>query len=255
MKTTLKKVEENYPHRTTYRDALLKLYKHIGSAKPDEEVSVLTILDAIGWDWALWNLRNVTGHDKEIRLFAVWCARQVQDYMTDKRSLTALDIAEKYALGQATRDELVSAQLEALKASRSVESESEAASSRLNVRHQLAKTAANKDGRNSAVWNAAHEASRCSALRAESYAAKAAQAAAMHVGICGSHSTEAGVAAHDAAQAAYKVAYHTATMACLNTDSSAWKASQAAEDLARLAQEKELRRICFAIDDGRQIHQ
>jgi hypothetical protein len=69
-------------------------------------VSILTILESNGLDDALWCLRAVDGRDKEIRLFAVWCARQVQHLMKDKRSLDALDVAERFASGMATRDEL-----------------------------------------------------------------------------------------------------------------------------------------------------
>ena len=44
--------------------------------------------------------------DKTLRLFAVACARRVQHLLTDQRSLDALDVAEKYANGNATEDEL-----------------------------------------------------------------------------------------------------------------------------------------------------
>ena len=44
--------------------------------------------------------------DKTLRLFAVGCARRVQHLMTDQRSLDALDVAERYANGNATKDEL-----------------------------------------------------------------------------------------------------------------------------------------------------
>jgi hypothetical protein len=44
--------------------------------------------------------------DKTLRLFAVWGARQVQHLMTDPRSLKALDVAEAFAHGKATQDQL-----------------------------------------------------------------------------------------------------------------------------------------------------
>ena len=44
--------------------------------------------------------------DKMLRLFAVGCARRVQHLMTDQRSIDALDVAERYANGNATKDEL-----------------------------------------------------------------------------------------------------------------------------------------------------
>lgn len=46
---------------------------------------------------------------KTLRLFAVWCARQVQHLMTDERSINAIDVAERYANGQATDEELAAA--------------------------------------------------------------------------------------------------------------------------------------------------
>ena len=43
---------------------------------------------------------------KTLRLFAVWCARQLQHLMTDTRSIEALAVAERYANGKATDGEL-----------------------------------------------------------------------------------------------------------------------------------------------------
>jgi hypothetical protein len=54
----------------------------------------------------LWCLRSVPEHDATWRLYAVWCARQVQHLLTDARSLAAIDIAEAHALGLATDEEL-----------------------------------------------------------------------------------------------------------------------------------------------------
>jgi hypothetical protein len=89
-----------------------KLIAHTGLNPKDDEtpVSLLTILESNGLDDALWCLRAVEGRDREIRLFAVWCARQVEHLMTDPRSIAALDVAERFANGQATADELDTAQ-------------------------------------------------------------------------------------------------------------------------------------------------
>ena len=46
---------------------------------------------------------------KTLRLFAVWCARQVEHLMTDERSKKAIDVAERFALGKATEEELAAA--------------------------------------------------------------------------------------------------------------------------------------------------
>ena len=67
---------------------------------------IIDTLDSDGFDQALQSLCQVTGHDREIRLYSVWCARQVQHLLTDQRSLYALDIAEQYANGLATAEEL-----------------------------------------------------------------------------------------------------------------------------------------------------
>ena len=47
--------------------------------------------------------------NKDLRLFAVWCARQVQHLMKDERSIIVLDVAERYAHSLATDEELSSA--------------------------------------------------------------------------------------------------------------------------------------------------
>ena len=103
MKTTLNKIRKHSPCPSGWK----KLLTYIGKTEADyEPLSLLTILDSNGLDDALWCLRAVEGHDREIRLYAVWCARQVQHLLTDKRSLDALDVAERYANGKATDDEL-----------------------------------------------------------------------------------------------------------------------------------------------------
>lgn len=45
-----------------------------------------------------------------LREFASWCVRQVWDKLTDPRSRAAVEVAERYARGEATGDELVAAQ-------------------------------------------------------------------------------------------------------------------------------------------------
>jgi hypothetical protein len=61
--------------------------------------------------WAF--TRNGIVDDKTLRLFAVGCARKVQHLMKDQRSIDALDVAERYANGNATEDELSAAGLAA----------------------------------------------------------------------------------------------------------------------------------------------
>lgn len=58
-------------------------------------------------NWVRWiAFQRQVLTDKELRLFAIWSARQVQHLMTDKRSIKALDVAELHANGKATDAEL-----------------------------------------------------------------------------------------------------------------------------------------------------
>jgi len=103
MKTTLNHIRSHSP----CADGWAKLLRHLGKTQADDEpLSIITVLDSNGLDDALWCLRAVTGHDREIRLYTVWCARQVQHLMTDPRSIAALDVAERHANGAATDAEL-----------------------------------------------------------------------------------------------------------------------------------------------------
>jgi hypothetical protein len=75
-----------------------KLLSNLGKTKPDDEpVEILTILELVGVDCAMRCLHAVEGHEKEIRLFVIWCARQVQHLCFNKNSRNALDVAEDYA--------------------------------------------------------------------------------------------------------------------------------------------------------------
>ncbi|MCO1367204.1 hypothetical protein [Burkholderia multivorans] len=77
--------------------------------KHDAEIPLVDVLNSNGFDDALWSLRCVSGADRDIRLFAVWCARQVEHLMEDQRSKDALDVAERFANGEATKEERAAA--------------------------------------------------------------------------------------------------------------------------------------------------
>jgi hypothetical protein len=181
MKTTLKAIRNHGPCESRW----VNLLGALGKTKADDEpLSLLEILKSNGLDDALWCLRAVDGHDKEIRLYAVWCARQVQHLMKDPRSLAALDVAEAFAHGKATKKELKAAE----------------------------------DDARDAVW-----AARAAAWTAEDTAKATARTAG------------------DAAKAAARTAARTtARDAAWTARDAAW----AAGDAARVAQEKELIRIC-----------
>ena len=106
MYTTLNKIRACSP----CTDGWTKLLKNLGKKKPDDELlKITTILDSNGLDDALWCLRAVDGYQREMRLYAVDCARSVQHLMTDYRSLAAIDVAERHADGVATDAELEAA--------------------------------------------------------------------------------------------------------------------------------------------------
>jgi hypothetical protein len=104
--TTLNKIREHDP----CSDGWKKLLKHLGKTQADDEaLSLLTILESNGLTDAIWCLRACDGIEKEARLYAVACARRVQHLMNDQRSIYALDVAERYANGNATNQELYAA--------------------------------------------------------------------------------------------------------------------------------------------------
>ena len=121
MQTTLRKIRAAGPCGMRLDDGkrvgYLKLRHYLGKGYGDDTpVDIATILDSNGLEDALWCLRAVDGHAREMRLYAVWCARQVQSLAADPRSVTALDVAERHANGAASNDELVAARAAAGKA-------------------------------------------------------------------------------------------------------------------------------------------
>lgn len=102
---TLNKIRAHSPCESGWK-TLLKSKAGIGM---DEEFPLADVLDSNGFDDTLWCLRCLPEHNKTWRLFAVWCARQVQHLMTDQRSFDALDVAERHAHGLATDEELAAA--------------------------------------------------------------------------------------------------------------------------------------------------
>jgi hypothetical protein len=101
--TTLNRIRAHGP----CEDGWTKLLAGLGKTQADDEpLTFATILRISGLDFALWCARAEPQHSRVWRLFRVWCARRVQHLLTDPRSLAALDVAERYALGMATDEEL-----------------------------------------------------------------------------------------------------------------------------------------------------
>ena len=117
-------------------------------------------------DWLLWIVDKLDQRpdDRTLRLFAVWCARNTPlgdgrktgDLLTDPRSLAALEVAERYAHGKASREELVSARDAAWDAAR--DAAGYAAGSAAWAAAGSARDAAARDAARDAAWAAARDA-------------------------------------------------------------------------------------------------
>jgi hypothetical protein len=106
MMTTLNKIRAHHPCRDDWE----KLLRGLGKAAADDEpLWIDQILDINGLEDAIWCLRAVENCDRQIRLYAAWCARRVQHLMADARSVAALDVAERFARGEASAEELAAA--------------------------------------------------------------------------------------------------------------------------------------------------
>jgi len=65
-------------------------------------------------DWLVWvATRKGVLTDKELRLFACFCARQNWHLLIDERSRNAVEVAERFAHGNATKGELKAARADA----------------------------------------------------------------------------------------------------------------------------------------------
>jgi hypothetical protein len=187
MITTLKAIKKH----NLCPDGWRKLLLHLGKTKADDEpLRIVTILDSNGLDDALSCLRAVKGRDREIRLYAVWCARQGQHLMRDPRSLAALDVAERYANGEASDAELSDARRAAARAVRAAAGDAARGAARAvraaagdaldaaRAAEEAAAAQAATGGAAWAAWDAAWAAARkqqgdklreiCSALEVES---------------------------------------------------------------------------------------
>jgi hypothetical protein len=171
MKTTLNQIRAKSPCQSGW----IKLLAYLGKTKADDEpISIATILDSNGLDNALWCLQAVKGRDREIRLFGVWCARQVQHLMTDPRSIAALDVSERFANCNATQEELDAAWADASDAASDAAWAAWAAARDASDAARAAARAAASD----AAWAAARAAASDAAWAAARDASDAARAAA-----------------------------------------------------------------------------
>jgi hypothetical protein len=95
---------QGQPFTDKHRD--MKSYIRFAYKEP---ISLSFILENNGLNDALWAMHCIKDADRDIRLFSVWCARQVQHLMRDSRSTNALDVIERFANSKATKEELEAA--------------------------------------------------------------------------------------------------------------------------------------------------
>jgi len=109
--TTLNRI---YGNNNLCAENWFHILRAAGKSEPDDEpITYAQIVDRVWLHEALLCCRAEPQHANLWRLYAVWCARQVQHLMADPRSIEALDVAERYAYREATGTELAIANVAA----------------------------------------------------------------------------------------------------------------------------------------------
>ena len=171
-----------YSHHPCHEEWTKLLTAQGKSAPDDMPFPLSSLLDSNGLADTLWALRCLPEHDALWRKYAVWCARQVEHLMTDERSRTALDVAWRYACGEATEGELRAAWAAAWAAARAARDAARAAARAARdaawaaARTAGADAAARTAGADAAAW-AARDAARGAGADAAAMAAGADAAA------------------------------------------------------------------------------
>ena len=147
--------EKNIPENETL--SVIEWVNKYRSIVPDEDII-----------WLLCHNEFLT--DRDLRLFAVWCAREALklDTNPDKRSINACNVAERFANGEATIEELAAV--------------------------------------SAAAWSAAMDAARSAAWAASWAAASAAYAYATAYATAAAYANAYATTAADAAAYAYATA-------------------------------------------------
>lgn len=99
--TTLKKYREERPTNMDW----CKLLTHLGKKKADDDpLPIKTILDVNGLASAISLIWRVSAPERQ--LFAIRCVLQIKNIAKNDRCLADLEIGERYAVGDATEEEL-----------------------------------------------------------------------------------------------------------------------------------------------------
>ena len=138
-------------------------------------------------DWLLWIVEKLGQQPdgRTLRLFAIWCARSTPlpdgcktgDLLTDPRSFAALEVAERFAHGRATSEELSAAQAAARAAARAAQAAWAAGDAARDAAYAAWDAAwdAAGDAAEYAAWAAAWAAARAAAQAAQAAARAAAR--------------------------------------------------------------------------------
>ena len=131
-------------------------------------------------NWLIWiATRPNVLDDRTLRLFAVWCCRQVQYLMIDKRSIAAVDAAEQFANDLISRKQLTEKRKEASNAADAAAADAAASAAAAAAVAAYAASAAAASA--AAAADAAYVAAADAAYVAAAAAADAAYAAAAYV--------------------------------------------------------------------------
>lgn len=169
--TTLNRIRAHRPCEDGWR----KLLAGLGKTEADDEpLPYARIVEINGLEDALWACRAEPQHAKEWRLFAVWCARQVEHLLMDQRSRDALNVAERYANGEASDKELAAALAAARDAAWAV---AEAAKVASRAAAEVATRDATRGATRAAAWATAVNAATATAMDAVYDANSAARGA------------------------------------------------------------------------------
>jgi len=117
---TLKELRENHACFEGYNKVVRMLQGKSFTDKDEEResyirfsnkelISLVDICENNGIDDAIWSLCCIKNNDRDIRLFAIWCARQVEYLNPDPRVSVCNDVSERFANGMATVEELSAA--------------------------------------------------------------------------------------------------------------------------------------------------
>jgi len=153
-------------------------------------------------DWLVWMIKAIDApqDEKTCRLFMVWCARHTPladgrttvVLLSDPHSLAALDVAERFANGNATREDLLDVRSAAWSAAESAAwsiAESAAWSAARSAAWSAARSAA-WSAAESAAWSAAESAVRSAAWSAAWSAAGSVAWSAAESAACSAQATQ-----------------------------------------------------------------